>query len=57
LWAAILANNHQNVLQALDSLTACLAQLREALIAGGLDSHFLSGRAFAESLRTLKRVE
>jgi prephenate dehydrogenase len=57
LWTAILGNNRENVLQALDSFTECLAQVREALIHRRLDEHFLLGRAFAESLRTLKRVE
>jgi prephenate dehydrogenase len=57
LWTAILANNRENVVQALDTFTGCLAQVRKALIECSLDDQFLSGRAFAESLRTSKRIE
>ena len=57
LWKAILANNRENVVQALDVFAGCLAELREALNAGGLDEQFHFGREFAESLRTLKRIE
>lgn len=56
LWTAILANNRENVLQALDGFAGCLGQLREALIKGSLDEQFRSGRVFAESLRTSKRI-
>jgi prephenate dehydrogenase len=57
LWTAILANNRDNVLQALDTFADCLAQVRKAVIECSLDYHFNSGRVFAESLRTLKRSE
>jgi prephenate dehydrogenase len=57
LWTAILADNRDNVLQALDTFADCLAQVRKAVIECSLDYHFNSGRVFAESLRTLKRSE
>ena len=57
LWKAILANNRENVLQALDTFAGCLAQVRQALMNGSLEEQFLSGRTFSEKLRTPKRNE
>lgn len=57
LWTAIFSNNRENVLQALDAFTASLAQVRKALIDCSLEEQFLSGRSFAASLRTSKRIE